>query len=141
MAAYVTALYEADQLEEARTQFLRFGDVIASTALPDYLVVAHLENAEHPLTARLEDTASRLVEDDDALGRRVRDLMTVAHETGHGVHHQLASARRRRDAVHVGVGEARIADDDRCTLDLGAELGHRLFGDRGHQRLARGEDR
>ncbi|TDU25549.1 LuxR family maltose regulon positive regulatory protein [Panacagrimonas perspica] len=42
VAAYVTALYEADQLEEARTQFQRFGDVIASTALPDYLVVAFI---------------------------------------------------------------------------------------------------
>jgi nucleotide-binding universal stress UspA family protein len=35
--------------------------------MPDYLVVAHLESGEHPLTARLEETAARLVE--EALGR------------------------------------------------------------------------
>lgn len=42
VAAYVAALYEADELEEARTQFLRFRDIIAGTALPDDLVVAFI---------------------------------------------------------------------------------------------------
>jgi LuxR family maltose regulon positive regulatory protein len=42
VAACVTALYEADQLEEARSLFQRFGDVIASTALPDFLVVTFI---------------------------------------------------------------------------------------------------
>ncbi|MCC2658410.1 MAG: bacterial regulatory s, luxR family protein [Panacagrimonas sp.] len=42
VAAYVTALYEADELDETRTQFLRFRDVIAATALPDDLVVAFI---------------------------------------------------------------------------------------------------
>ena len=46
-------------------------EVITCIGMPDYLVVAHLESGEHPLTARLEDTAARLVE--DALGRAFSD--------------------------------------------------------------------
>ncbi|VXC22874.1 Universal stress protein UspA [Arthrobacter sp. 9AX] len=42
-------------------------EVITCIGMPDYLVVAHLEGGEHPLTARLEDTAARLV--GDALAR------------------------------------------------------------------------
>lgn len=42
VAAYVAALYEADELDEARTQFARFRDVIAGTALSDDLVVAFI---------------------------------------------------------------------------------------------------
>jgi nucleotide-binding universal stress UspA family protein len=42
-------------------------EVITCIGMPDYLVVAHLEDAGHPLTARLEDTATRLVE--ESLGR------------------------------------------------------------------------
>ncbi|MFE8885260.1 universal stress protein [Pseudarthrobacter enclensis] len=42
-------------------------EVITCIGMPDYLVVAHLEGGEHPLTARLEETARQAVE--DALGR------------------------------------------------------------------------
>lgn len=42
-------------------------EVITCIGMPDYLVVAHLEGGEHPLTARLEDAAARSVE--EALGR------------------------------------------------------------------------
>lgn len=62
--------YSSAALRYAGTLAARLGarlEVITCIGMPDYLVVAHLENAEHPLTARLEETASRLVE--DALGR------------------------------------------------------------------------
>ncbi|BCW19365.1 hypothetical protein NtRootA9_20730 [Arthrobacter sp. NtRootA9] len=42
-------------------------EVITCIGMPDYLVIAHLEGGEHPLTARLEETARQAVE--DALGR------------------------------------------------------------------------
>lgn len=44
-ATYIVALYEADELEEAETQFLRFHDLIAHTALHDYLVTAFIAMA------------------------------------------------------------------------------------------------
>lgn len=42
VAASVVALYEADELDEARAHFMRFRDVIASTSLPDNLVVSYV---------------------------------------------------------------------------------------------------
>ncbi|OAE02017.1 universal stress protein [Arthrobacter sp. OY3WO11] len=62
--------YSSAALRYAGTLAARLGarlEVITCIGMPDYLVVAHLESGEHPLTARLEETAARLVE--DALGR------------------------------------------------------------------------
>jgi nucleotide-binding universal stress UspA family protein len=62
--------YSSAALRYAGTLAARLGarlEVITCIGMPDYLVVAHLESGEHPLTARLEETAARLVE--EALGR------------------------------------------------------------------------
>lgn len=45
VASHVMALYEADELEEAESQFLRFRDVIANAALHDYVAVAYVAMA------------------------------------------------------------------------------------------------
>lgn len=42
-------------------------EVITCIGMPDYLVLPHIEGADRQFTARLEDAASRLVE--EALGR------------------------------------------------------------------------
>ena len=62
--------YSSAALRYAGSLAARLGarlEVITCIGMPDYLVVAHLEGGEHPLTARLEETATRLVE--EALGR------------------------------------------------------------------------
>ena len=62
--------YSSAALRYAGSLAARLGarlEVITCIGMPDYLVVAHLEGGEHPLTARLEETAARLVE--EALGR------------------------------------------------------------------------
>ncbi|WP_426763015.1 universal stress protein [Pseudarthrobacter sp. 1G09] len=62
--------FSSAALRYAGTLAARFGarlEVITCIGMPDYLVVSSLESSEHPLTAGLEDTARRLVE--DALGR------------------------------------------------------------------------
>ncbi|WP_406637955.1 universal stress protein [Pseudarthrobacter quantipunctorum] len=62
--------YSSAALRYAGSLAARLGarlEVITCIGMPDYLVVAHLESGEHPLTARLEETAARLVE--EALGR------------------------------------------------------------------------
>ena len=62
--------YSSAALRYAGALAARLGarlEVITCIGMPDYLVVAHLEGGEHPLTARLEETAARLVE--EALGR------------------------------------------------------------------------
>ena len=62
--------YSSAALRYAGALAARLGarlEVITCIGMPDYLVVAHLEGGEHPLTARLEETAARPVE--EALGR------------------------------------------------------------------------
>ncbi|WP_235423663.1 universal stress protein [Pseudarthrobacter chlorophenolicus] len=62
--------FSSAALRYAGTLAARLGarlEVITCIGMPDYLVVSRLESSEHPLTAGLEDTARRLVE--DALGR------------------------------------------------------------------------
>ncbi|WP_286186954.1 universal stress protein [Arthrobacter sp. AK04] len=55
--------YSSAALRYAGALAARLGarlEVITCIGMPDYLVVAHLEGGEHPLTARLEETAARL---------------------------------------------------------------------------------